>query len=118
MTQEEILKRNKVIAEFDGHKINFGFNQKGILFLGEHINEDQLKYNSSWDWLMPVVEKIESIIGDGANFIIGKITYISFVVNATVKTIKRENRSKIENTFIAVSDFCEWYKLNKESKEN
>tara|TARA_B100001059_G_scaffold220632_1_gene242826 strand:- start:1662 stop:1985 length:324 start_codon:yes stop_codon:yes gene_type:complete len=52
---------NKLIAEFMGHKVNFGFKKDGVLFLGHHIGLDKLKYDSSWDWLMSVVDKIESL---------------------------------------------------------
>lgn len=65
MEEEEIKKGNKLIAEFMGFIerkpdeefsttwfIKGGFAQYGI---------NELKYNISWDWLMPVVEKINSI---------------------------------------------------------
>lgn len=42
---------NKLIAEFMDH----GFHN------GRHRSFDELKYHESWDWLMPVVEKIESL---------------------------------------------------------
>lgn len=38
----DIIEGNRLIAEFDGYDI--------------HMNGYQ--YHSSWDWLMPVVEKI------------------------------------------------------------
>lgn len=46
-------KNNKLIAEFmgvDQVDIDYAFNEHG-----------QLKYHLSWDWLMPVIEKIESL---------------------------------------------------------
>ena len=47
------MENNKLIAEFMGWKPN------------EHhwcLNGDKdLQYDTSWDWLMPVVEKIESL---------------------------------------------------------
>ena len=42
------MKDNKLIAEF----MNHGFHD------GRHRSFDELKYHESWDWLMPVVEKI------------------------------------------------------------
>lgn len=48
------MKDNKLIAEFMG--------------LDGWWSENEFKYHSSWDWLMPVVEKIEK---EGANIIIG-----------------------------------------------
>ena len=53
-----IEEGNKLIAEFVGAKLT-----KGNFYLldGEILaHEADLKYHTSWDWLMPVVEKIES----------------------------------------------------------
>jgi len=52
-----VIEGNKLIAEFDGHIINYGFDKTGVLFLGQHIGEEKLIYHSSWDWLMPVARK-------------------------------------------------------------
>ena len=52
---------NKLIAEFMGHKINFGFKEQGVLFSGQHINVEKLLYHTNWNWLMPVIEKILDI---------------------------------------------------------
>ena len=65
MTQQETNEGNRLIVEFmKGKKDCYGkwFYQgyvNGINFLGYEI--DGFKYNSSWDWLMPVVEKIETL---------------------------------------------------------
>jgi hypothetical protein len=55
-------KNNKLIAEFMGAD----FNDKGMTricgkFGLERVSALNLKYHTSWDWLMPVVEKIESL---------------------------------------------------------
>ena len=59
MTIYEIIKiktmenNNKLIAEFmgvDQVDIDYAFNEHG-----------QLKYHLSWDWLMPVIEKITEL---------------------------------------------------------
>ncbi len=52
-------KNNKLIAEFMGivyHKL-----EKVIVIDNLVIKEDDLQYHLSWDWLMPVVEKIEEM---------------------------------------------------------
>ena len=63
MTQNEILEGNKLIAEFFTREKFFnhsiilhGFDEEEDLFF-----DSQLKFHSSWDWLMPVVEKIENL---------------------------------------------------------
>lgn len=50
--KKEILEGNKLIAEFDGR----------INELCHHNNTSSpYDYDKSWDWLMPVVEKIETM---------------------------------------------------------
>ena len=44
------MKENKLIAEFMGSNLNG---------LESWQYEEELQYHTSWDWLMPVVDKIE-----------------------------------------------------------
>jgi len=84
------IKNNQLIAEFMGYEYipysgNFPTRKPGWWKKGTYsekltkVNSNnmlcrrhvQLKYNCSWDWLMPVVEKIESLnyevsIGSGS----------------------------------------------------
>jgi hypothetical protein len=63
------METNKIIAEFMQADVNsngtFELPQHGTLRPnGEFKTEfsiSQLKYHSDWNWLMPVVEKIDSI---------------------------------------------------------
>ena len=62
MTQE-ILQGNKLIAEFMGGKPMGGFVKDeseldGYAFKNRNYMFKELKYHSSWDWLMPVIAKI------------------------------------------------------------
>lgn len=57
---------NKLIAEFMGYKLRLPNGMKNKYWekkLGEETDvlcsENKLLYHSSWDWLMPVVSKIE-----------------------------------------------------------
>ena len=62
MTQEEIFKYNKIIASFMGYKREFvdhGRYDTGKGYYSHSLSE--LQFNSSWDWLIPVIEKIEEI---------------------------------------------------------
>ena len=56
MIQEEILEGDELIAEFMGLEFT---GKQGIYFLKPNRKlPNKLNYHSSWDWLMPVVEKI------------------------------------------------------------
>ena len=56
------MKDNKLIAEFmgvpQGEHTHFMVEP---FALESYANVDDLKYDISWDWLMPVVEKIEQV---------------------------------------------------------
>lgn len=117
MTKEEILEGNKLIAEFLGYVYvpytvghsggNPGWvlkNYKLIdrktpkLFLGRTTKD--LLYHTSWDWLMPVVEKIEKTTAF-VN-IKGCLVNISTIVEVSAPT-------KLEAVWLAVVEFIEWY---------
>jgi len=51
MEKEEILKGNKLIAEFMGKEE--GYNEHGVW--------QPFQYHSSWDWLMPVWHKFRDL---------------------------------------------------------
>ena len=55
------MKDNKLIAEFMGfQKTTIGWydNEEVMNFNSDSNTFDELKFHSSWDWLMPVVAKI------------------------------------------------------------
>jgi hypothetical protein len=61
------MKNNKLIAEF----MDIEFNKGTFYDMGYDVFSDgnlyrihELKYHESWDWLMPVVEKIYSLDAD------------------------------------------------------
>jgi hypothetical protein len=115
---KEILEGNKLIAEFMGGEYTEYPNN---VFAGEHgyrfplnidgtdwWNKNALKFDTSWDWLMPVVEKIEGLgyqvamsphqcqIFDSKN---------EFIIDADFKN------TRLENTYDAVVALIEM--LNK-----
>lgn len=117
---------NKLIAEFMGgiyHSKLFHIGENQI-WLPRHnmCEQSRLKYDSSWDWLMPVVEKIEKIVlnnGDCFQISIGKHK-ISIIRKDKLANpyLKEEiyipvNGAKIEATWIAVVQFIEWYNNQK-----
>ena len=54
------MKNNKLIAEFMGVNVitldDVRKNKNPYISSADGYLEDDLKYHSSWDWLMPVVE--------------------------------------------------------------
>ena len=62
------MKSNKLIAEFIGYEVNHNkcyspkYNDGTIA---------PMQFHKSWDWLMPVVKKIEDYLSDN----VGKVGY-------------------------------------------
>ena len=60
------MKDNKLIAEFMGLEYDKGTMYgstageyyRPLYNSGDWVSENELQYHTSWDWLMPVVEKI------------------------------------------------------------
>lgn len=127
MSQEE---KNKTIAEFMGYK-----HQKSEFFdVMEHYKsmEDRFpvgdeKYHISWDWLMPVVEKIErtnldeiqevkdTMLGSDhrARFNIGnERVIVSIAPNWSLANIFNTD-NRLSNTYYCVLEFIKWYNQNK-----
>lgn len=126
----DIIEANSLLAKFMGAEWrmddygDFGFFYPEGQFPSDRklpgYALDALKYHSSWDWLMPVVEKINrlELKGLSGNF---KVTceicpgHTSFgrtnwsigegctLVNAC------EGKSMIENTYLACLYFIKWY---------
>lgn len=124
-------ENNKMIAEFMGATLKNSsvfhlLNNKNELWLPIHGicrydttqvgNGKILKYHTSWDWLMPIVEKIES---NGYDVRIRKddcIIYYCSDASDDVVLYVESGKGKLDSTYKAVVQFIEWY--NEESKEN
>jgi predicted metal-dependent hydrolase len=113
------IENNKLIAEFMGYpKIANDEDKRDYL-------EDCVKYHESWDWLMPVVEKIEKNKGLTVQ-IIGRSTSIlrngngqSEAFNKCSEYLKqypiREfGNDKLEGCYKAVIEFVIWSNIFKE----
>lgn len=73
-------------------------------------------FHSHWDWLMPVVEKIETIVD---TFVIETTTYENkdkdYVVHCSKINRLVSHTSKIEVVYNAVINFIKWYNNEKEN---
>lgn len=125
---------NKLIAKFMGEtkykdEEAWSITRHGYLTVhGDFktkFRASELKYHKSWDWLMPVVEKIEEIAADNST---ETIKYHRFCVDMSgcfcsitdnqedVLISESDGGTKLKSTFLAVVEFIEWY--NKQPKPN
>ncbi len=120
MEQEKIIEGNKLIAEFMG-MIPFENPYRKITKedgFYRRFNEDgsidiigDLNFNLSWDWLMPVVEKIDGF--DGVTVTMrGSKTVI--ILNDH-KNISCHTIVRINSTWRVVVDFIKWYNQNNKN---
>ena len=103
----KILKNNKLIAEFLGY-IDNGCSEDGFLIhpiTNYDVEISSLKYHEDWNWLMEVVEKIESL-----GYRIEIVKHICRIYLSNKETIIiSENTPKIEAVYIACVEFIKWY---------
>lgn len=118
----DIMKENEVLARFHGWRHSPTPKGKGAgLWYFPEWNKAAFKstcflYDKSWDWLMPVVEKIESM---GCiveiTLCLGKVCKIRKVISKTQDwQTCHESNSTIEAVFKACVEFIEWYNANKQ----
>ena len=95
------MENNKLIAEFMGDTLPLN---TGMMGLSEADVQDleNLKYDTSWDWLMPVVQKcyetevvVQPAVEGGCSGLITfpliGLPYMESTYNAVVKFIKEYN---------------------------
>ena len=134
MTDKEIIEGNKKIAEFMGatfkdiSRVNYpkGYKEweakfpKGREFnhygtIGDLISK-YTKYHSSWDWLMPVVAKIESLESKERWMIEIVAGDCYLYTNNSGEYFKHIGNNKIESVYSVVVQFITWY--NSQSNNN
>lgn len=110
------LENNKLIAEFMGYKFyeHFPLKRNGwqrreqkdtAIYLA--YSDDELKYHESWDWLMPVVEKLEDM-GCEITQTNGECT-----ISGDEYYEETYGNNRRHATFDAVVEFIKWYNENK-----
>ena len=136
MTQQEILDSNKLIAEFMGLEII----TDGISWFDTNY-KSLGNYDSSWDLLMPVVEKIQNYKTAGLSTFVsinsGSVYIKTFSIKGCFIEFNQFKNNfheveyhkqhgfvfqsefnmdfaiKIEVVWLAVVEFIKWYNLNK-----
>ena len=125
MNTQEIIEGNKLIAEFMNVETAIGIKDnlyrldefsywEPIPYQSEfdrknYFYASELKYHSSWDWLMPVVEKIEGT--KQADIIIHTKNLVQISYNKETKTYFYG--SLLQNAWDACIEFIKWYNQNK-----
>ncbi len=135
MTTEQIIEGNKLIAMFMGWKdvinhtlspdISTGFKNEyprftspcGTQSLSYYYEDfsEVLLYHNSWSWLMPVVEKIESIGQTYVEFGKKHCRIQPILYNAKKDCMEwqilheTQCATKIESVYTAITSFITWY---------
>jgi hypothetical protein len=112
MTQEKIIEGNKLIAEFMGaiwgKSTGWEFGQFSSVYSRCGNN---LKFHLSWDWLMPVVEKIISL-NYGFNLILTTTNTRHCVIysgNGEYDNLLHGDEQIINIVWKSVVEFIKWY---------
>ena len=111
------IEGNKLIAEFMGVKPVDGFyngwelHKAGLPFsygaMGNGTSDP--KFHSSWDWLMPVVEKVESLGFETSIYHLPQVLNTVKIISGRNDVIGVNRKTKIEATWLAVTEFIKWY---------
>jgi hypothetical protein len=99
------METNRIIAEFMGIKVpieNGDEIERLAIQNGDELwYSHELEYHDSWEWLMPVVEKIESL---GFEFNIGGDVVRIFDMNGN-ELIDTSASTKIQSIYQAIVRF-------------
>ena len=110
-------QNNCLIAEFMGYKIQTDPTER---FFGRYrepktsiwIETNELHFDTSWDWLMPVIEKIEDIqdrdLTSGVHYFDVEIRQSVVSIHGTDIEVS-EYGSKLKNAYEAVVAFINWH---------
>lgn len=107
---------NKLIAIFMGERVRSDYMiEVGTNFFGLGTKTlHRMEYHSSWDWLMPVVEKIEGVDSNIFFQIQRDGCYYGWVKEGGYVFEPRfvKGKTKINAVWLAVVEFIKWYNLN------
>ena len=128
MEKSEIIEGNKLIAEFKGYftesddpecdsstyfcddkPVNISDNEDCETAADDWarwLRLDEMRFHTSWDWLMPVVGKIKNV---DAKF---RCKHIGAFVSWEHR-FKESLYIGIDNTYRDVVEFIKWYNENK-----
>lgn len=124
MEKNFVLSGNKLIAEFMKWNIVIDDAQIwGVKVPSEYLINDnmdwytseELEFHKSWNWLMPVVKKIESLDKiEGCKYLVTICSDVCRIDTVNDEITWKRGSTKILAVYQAVIKFIEWY--NKENK--
>ena len=132
MTEEKILEGNRLIGLFLGmeHVNDAPLIYPGGYYVSEDTNEldlprfvEQWEFHTSWDWLMPVLKKINFEYNITiANIADENIQYCEIISNIhddllqiTWVESRIDKAELIEVVYAAVINFIKWYNTEKDA---
>lgn len=116
------MENNKLIAEFIGIKGNDSDSYKDVYTsipvngMGTiTVSVERMKFHRDWNWLMPVVDKIEqlnnitefTIFGDSRKYY--QVTIKQYTINKRITIANIEGKDKLQSVYTAVIEFIKWY---------
>jgi len=108
------IENNKLIAEFMGLSIKEGvcyYTDEDDMFpMGIEVEEPYLPYDDSWDWLMPVLKKIDSY----ANEVMSIDEFDNY--RSSYKMISSPTHYEIDYVHTQAVEFIKWY--NEQDEKN
>ena len=117
------MKSNKAIVKFMGAKVSFVMSHTPIatFYDGKQYFVRNLKYHKNWEWLMKVVDKVETLTNghclNGTGTIPLKVDIIRqeddsylcrIVFNQSSKFIST-SENRIDAVYESIVDFSKWY---------
>ena len=115
MSNVSVVENNRLLAEFiEMQSTNIGwFDSESVLRLVYTSDNtfDELLFHSSWDWLMSVVDKIESIgyifgISGRSCMIVGRNS------DTHVFNVSKYGDNKMSSIYECCTSFVKWYNAN------
>jgi len=92
MTQKQIIDYNKLIGKFIGHQSSTGST---YYVFGRYYKDIDLKYHKLWDWLMPIIDKINSLERGAYKININQSILVTYEFVVTfIKWYNKENKIK------------------------
>lgn len=114
MDKKVVEAGNKAIAEFMGLKTYIsphGFDYCNTLFILTEYGKETGKYHKSWDWIMPVVERVRGLQKDDFKDIDNQL-----LENRKAHVTHLRVTESIETIWDKCVVFAKWYNSKTESE--